>query len=74
MYACLHITQVKVEERTIWQNYRPLKKPEPEAIDPHAAGPFLEKIAMTCIGVGVLTMLADDLLRIIFDLLRFGIF
>ena len=56
---------MKVEPSSIWQNYRPLKKPEPAKLDPNVAGPYMEQLAMAFIGLVVLSMLFGDLVRFI---------
>mmetsp|Transcript_10385 Transcript_10385/g.22153 ORF Transcript_10385/g.22153 Transcript_10385/m.22153 type:complete len:92 (-) Transcript_10385:27-302(-) len=68
-------SQKKIEP-SIWQNYRPLKKPEDqmEPKDPHAAGPYLEKIFMTFVGVAVLGTLANDVLVLLWETIRLNMF
>jgi hypothetical protein len=55
--------QVKIEP-TIWQNYRPLPKPEPVKEDPHASGPYIEKLAMGFLAFTVLGTLISDIVEL----------
>ncbi len=53
-----------------------MKKPEDqlEVKDHHATGPYLEKIVMTFVGVAVLGLLANDVLVLLWEMIRLNMF
>ena len=69
----VYLLQIK-NEQTIWQNYRPFKKPEPTTVDPHASGPYFEKLAMAFMGFMLLGTLAGDMFNLILQALGSPLF
>ena len=61
--------KAKVDPASIWQNYRPLKKPEPEPekLDSKFAGPYMEQLTMVFAGIVVLCRLSTELLHMLVE-------